>query len=83
MKKITALLLLLCVALAPFTGLAESVFTYPGLGEATVQSGLRGDMPLFLGIALFSALFVFCGNLVANILYAVVDPQIREGGRHK
>ena len=63
--------------------LAESVFTYPGLGEATVQSGLRGDMPLFLGIALFSAMFVFCGNLVANILYAVVDPQIREGGRHK
>ncbi|MCR4963975.1 MAG: ABC transporter permease [Firmicutes bacterium] len=61
--------------------LAESVFTYPGLGEATVQSGLRGDMPLFLGIALFSALFVFCGNLIANILYAVVDPRIREGGR--
>ncbi len=61
--------------------LAESVFTYPGLGEATVQSGLRGDMPLFLGIALFSAMFVFCGNLIANLLYAVVDPRIREGGR--
>jgi len=61
--------------------LAESVFTYPGLGEATVQSGLKGDIPLFLGIALFSALFVFCGNLIANILYAVVDPRIREGGR--
>jgi len=63
--------------------LAESVFTYPGLGEATVQSGLRGDMPLFLGIALFSALFVFCGNLIANILCAVVDPRIREGSRLK
>ena len=61
--------------------LAESVFTYPGLGEATVQSGLRGDMPLFLGIALFSSVFVFCGNLIANILYSVVDPRIREGGR--
>jgi peptide/nickel transport system permease protein len=61
--------------------LAESVFTYPGLGEATVQSGLKGDLPLFLGIALFSALFVFGGNLIANILYAVVDPRIREGGR--
>ena len=61
--------------------LAESVFTYPGLGEATVQSGLRGDIPLFLGIALFSAVFVFCGNLIANILYSVADPRIREGGR--
>jgi len=61
--------------------LAESVFTYPGLGEATVQSGLKGDIPLFLGIALFSAVFVFAGNLIANILCTVVDPRIREGGR--
>ena len=61
--------------------LAENVFTYPGLGEATVQSGLKGDIPLFLGIALFSAVFVFAGNLIANILCSVVDPRIREGGR--
>jgi len=59
--------------------LAETVFTYPGLGNATVQSALKGDIPLFLGIALFSALFVFGGNLLANILYTVADPRIREG----
>ena len=59
--------------------LAETVFTYPGLGNATVQSALKGDIPLFLGIALFSSLFVFGGNLIANILYAVADPRIREG----
>ena len=59
--------------------LAETVFTYPGLGNATVQSALRGDIPLFIGIALFSSVFVFGGNLLANILYAVVDPRIREG----
>lgn len=60
--------------------LAETVFTYPGLGNVTVQSALKGDIPLFLGIALFSALFVFTGNLIANILYSVADPRIREGG---
>lgn len=60
--------------------LAETVFTYPGLGNVTVQSALKGDIPLFLGIALFSALFVFAGNLIANILYSVADPRIREGG---
>lgn len=60
--------------------LAETVFTYPGLGNATVQSALKGDIPLFLGIALFSSLFVFGGNLIANILYMVADPRIREGG---
>ncbi len=59
--------------------LAETVFTYPGLGNVTVQSALKGDIPLFLGIALFSSLFVFVGNLTANILYSAADPRIREG----
>ena len=35
-------------------------------------------MPLLLGITLFSALFVCAGNLIANLLYGVVDPRIRE-----
>ena len=59
--------------------LAEQVFSYPGLGQATVQAGLRGDLPLLLGIAIFSALFVFTGNLIADLIYSVVDPRIREG----
>lgn len=59
--------------------LAEQVFSYPGLGQATVQAGLRGDMPLLLGIALFSALFVFSGNLMADLIYLRVDPRMRKG----
>jgi peptide/nickel transport system permease protein len=62
--------------------LAEQVFSYPGLGNAVTQAGLKGDVPLFLGIALWSALFVFVGNLMANIIYGIVDPQIREGNAH-
>ncbi|WZL73301.1 ABC transporter permease [Clostridiaceae bacterium 35-E11] len=59
--------------------LAEQVFSYPGLGQATVQAGLRGDLPLLLGIVLFSSVFVFTGNLVADMIYGIVDPRIREG----
>ncbi|HZG56320.1 ABC transporter permease [Paenibacillus sp.] len=59
--------------------LAEQVFSYPGLGQATVSAGLRGDVPLLLGLVLFSALFVFAGNLIADLLYRIVDPRIREG----
>ncbi len=59
--------------------LAEQVFSYPGLGNAAVQAALNGDIPLLLGVALVSALFVFFGNLVANVLYGVVDPRIRQG----
>lgn len=62
--------------------LAEKVFSYPGLGNAATVAGLHGDAPLLLGIALFSALFVFAGNLAANIIYGIVDPQIREGGTY-
>ena len=60
--------------------LAEQVFAYPGLGEATVQAGLRGDVPLLLGIVLFSATFVFIGNTLADLSYRIVDPRIRLEG---
>ncbi|WP_090856094.1 ABC transporter permease [Paraliobacillus sp. PM-2] len=57
--------------------LAEQVFSYPGLGQAVVQAGLNGDVPLLLGIVLFSTIFVFFGNTLADVLYVVVDPRIR------
>jgi peptide/nickel transport system permease protein len=59
------------------TILAEQIFSYPGLGKATVEAGLRGDIPLLLGIVLFSTIFVFFGNLFADLLYKVIDPRIR------
>lgn len=59
--------------------LAEQVFSYPGLGQATVEAGLRGDVPLLLGLVIFSTIFVFVGNLIADLIYYVVDPRMREG----
>ena len=58
--------------------LAEQVFSYPGLGQATVEAGLRGDVPLLLGLVIFSTIFVFAGNLIADLIYYVVDPRTRE-----
>ena len=58
--------------------LAENVFSYPGLGSAVAEAGLNSDVPLLLGITLFSALFVCVGNMIADLLYGIVDPQIRE-----
>ncbi len=59
--------------------LVEQVFCYPGLGQAAVTAGLGGDVALLAGIALVSAAFVFGGNLVANVLYGVVDPACAGG----
>ena len=60
--------------------LVEQVFSYPGLGQAAVTAGLGSDVPLLLGITVISAVFVFSGNLIANLLYGVIDPRIRRGG---
>ena len=58
--------------------LVEEVFSYPGLGQAAVTAGLGGDVALLAGIALLSAALVFGGNLVANLIYAAVDPRMRK-----
>lgn len=62
--------------------LVEQVFSYPGLGQAAVTAGLGGDVALLAGIAVLSAALVFGGNLIANVLYGVVDPRMRKGVAH-
>ena len=59
----------------------EQVFSYPGLGQAAVTAGLGSDLPLLMAVAVTTALIVFGGNMLADILYGVVDPIIRRGGR--
>ena len=58
--------------------LVEQVFSYPGIGQTAVAAGLQNDVPLFLGIVVFSAVFVFVGNLLADISYYLIDPRIKE-----
>ncbi|MDR0500060.1 MAG: ABC transporter permease [Coriobacteriales bacterium] len=60
--------------------LVEQVFSYPGLGQAAVTAGLGGDVALLVAIAILSAALVFAGNLIANLLYGVIDPRIRRSG---
>lgn len=61
--------------------LVEQIFSYPGLGQAAVAAGTGSDVPLLLGITMISAAIVFGGNFIANILYGIVDPRIRRGGK--
>ena len=58
---------------------AEQVFSYPGLGQATVSAGLKGDVPLLMGIVIISCVFVYSGNIIADLLYRVIDPRIKGG----
>ena len=60
--------------------LVEQVFSYPGLGQAAVTAGIGSDVALLVGITLVSAAIVFGGNMIANILYRIIDPRIKRGG---
>ncbi|QMB06419.1 ABC transporter permease [Citrobacter freundii] len=56
--------------------LAEKVFAYPGLGQATIDAGLRGDVPLLMGIVLFSTVLVFIGNSLSSWLVHVLNRAV-------
>ena len=62
----------------------ESVFNLPGLARLAIfaLSGQSGyDLPLVLGVVIFTAVAIVILNLVADLVCAVIDPRVREAGR--
>ncbi|CAM3309091.1 ABC transporter permease [Paracoccus nototheniae] len=57
--------------------LAEQVFAWPGLGRATVEAGMRGDVALLMAIAILTAITVVAANLTADRLGPALDPRQR------
>ncbi|MFC6152814.1 ABC transporter permease [Nocardioides yefusunii] len=60
--------------------LAEQVFTYPGLGEATTTAAMRQDVPLLMGISIITAVLIFVGNALGDVAHRAVAPQTKEVG---
>lgn len=59
--------------------LTESVFGIPGIGRLAVNAIETRDMPLLQGTVIFTTVLIILGNLIADLLYNVLDPRIREG----
>lgn len=57
----------------------ESLFGYPGLGSLLLYAGLHHDVPLLEACAMIVAVIYMGGNLIADLLYAYLNPQIRYG----
>ncbi len=57
--------------------LTETVFAWPGLGRLTFDAINARDYPLLMGMFIFISLLVAIGNLVTDLLYALLDPRIR------
>jgi peptide/nickel transport system permease protein len=60
--------------------LVETVYGWPGLGRFTVEAVWSRDYNVVTGAAIISATMVVVGNLVADLLYRVVDPRTRPAG---
>lgn len=67
----------LLVGLLTGVVITETVFNYKGIGFWAVQATGLFDVPAVIGVALFVTTFVVLGNLVADILYTIVDPRVR------
>jgi len=57
--------------------ITEQIFAYPGMGQLFWQSAVDRDYSTLLGMTLITAILVIAGNLLADVLYAVVDPRVQ------
>jgi peptide/nickel transport system permease protein len=55
----------------------EFVFGWPGMGLLAVNSALKRDFPVIMGVTMLSSIFIVLGNFFADMAYHWVDPRIR------
>lgn len=70
---------ILCMSLPGLlTGafVTETVFAWPGMGRLGVTSIFNYDYPIIMSITMFTSALLILGNLLADILYSIVDPRI-------
>lgn len=59
--------------------ITESIFAIPGIGRLATTAISNRDMPVLQGTVIFTTVIVIAGNLLADVLYSVLDPRIRKG----
>ena len=57
----------------------ERIFSLPGIGKAFVTSALQRDYTVVMGVVILYAGLILLLNLVADVLYAALDPRVRLG----
>jgi len=59
--------------------ITETVFGIPGMGRLTLDAMMNNDYPLAMATLLMESVLLIVGNLIADILYGIVDPRIKYG----
>lgn len=64
---------------AIFTGalVTEQVFRIPGIGALLIESIYRSDTPVVMAITFIYGILIVLFNLIADILYSILDPRVR------
>ena len=57
--------------------IVEMIFAIQGLGQVAVNSATKGDVPLVMGLVLFTAVLVVIVNLVVDLVTALLNPKVR------
>lgn len=57
--------------------ITETIFSWPGMGLTLLEAALRQDIPMVIGALVFTGIMALTGHLLADILYAFLDPRIR------
>ncbi|WP_028544029.1 ABC transporter permease [Paenibacillus taiwanensis] len=59
--------------------ITESVFNWPGMGRLFIEMAVAREYSVLMAITVITAVIVVVGNLIADILYAIVDPRVQIG----
>jgi peptide/nickel transport system permease protein len=55
----------------------EQIFSWPGMGRLFYRAAERRDYPVLMAIIVITAVLIILSNLLADIIYALLDPRIR------
>ena len=57
--------------------MTETIFTWPGMGRLFIESINQRDYFVIMGLLLVTSIITLFANLLADVVYAIVDPRIR------
>lgn len=81
-NAILPLVTLLGIAIPDLFGgslIVEKIFAWPGIGQMSFNAAVNKDYTLVMGIVVVASFLVILGNLIADIVYGLLDPRIRLG----
>jgi peptide/nickel transport system permease protein len=57
--------------------IVEAIFAWPGMGTLAITAVRGRDYPVIMAVNLISAVMILLSNLLADVIYAVIDPRIK------